>query len=630
MPSKKQQDAIRHLSGPAQVIAGPGSGKTFTIIQRILYLVHERQISPDKILVITYTKAAAEEMSSRYKLAVSEILNTQNGAAHSDDISYEKVHFGTFHSICWQILRQSDNGSLSLIGESAKRELIRQLLINSDQANIDNSDNLYDLISEILNEISRLKNQSGQSTETIKRTENRLGQSMVNIPYAEFMEIKNRYEQYLVEQNQLDFDDMIIKCLELFYKKPAILERYQMQFEYILADEFQDINLPQYQILKLLAAPENNLFVVGDDDQAIYGFRGATPGIMKQFLNDYPRGKQIMLTENYRSGSRIVSLASKMISQNKDRFEKQFCSRKGEGNVHLRCFENRKQEEEHLLRCLKTLNRRELTQTAVILRTNMEAAQYRELLQMSDIPAIGKALKNSGVFNGFVMRDMISFLSFVYNGRKRGDFFGFMNKPNRFLLREAFTDETISFRHFERYYAGNPEALRKMESFWKQLTLAGQFGSELALSLFRGALGYDHYLEEKAVSFAQKKQWLYQAKQAQELLRDYVPGTDMERFVREKEQRVHLPRAESIQTEGVHLCTMHGAKGLEFERVFLPDVNEGIIPGKKCTTKEALEEERRLLYVAVTRAEKELEIYYTKERGRTISRYLKGLIPPHQ
>lgn len=629
-PSKQQKNAIMHLTGPAQVIAGPGSGKTFTIIQRILYLVHKRQISPDKILVITFTKAAAEEMSSRYKLAVSEIFNAQKGTAHSNDTPYEKVHFGTFHSICWQILRQSHRGFPSLISESSKRELIRQLLINSDQSNVDNSDNLYDLISEIINEISRSKNQSSRSTGTIKRAEDRPGQSVIGIPCAKYMGIKNKYEQYLIEQNLLDFDDMIMKCLELFYKQPAVLKKYQMQFDYILADEFQDINLPQYQILKLLAAPGNNLFVVGDDDQAIYGFRGASPGIMKQFLSDYPLGKQMMLTENYRSGSPIVSLAAKMICQNKDRFEKQFYPMKSDGNVRLRCFENRKQEEDHLLRYLKTFSQKELAKTAVILRTNIEAAQYRELLQTADIPVAGKPLKDTGLFKSFVMQDMIFFLSFIYNGRKRGDFFGFMNKPNRFLLREAFTDESISFLHFKRYYNENYETLRKMEIFWKQLTLAGQLSSEFALSLFRGALGYDHYLEEKAVNSAQKKQWLHQAKQAQELFQGYVPGTDIERFVKEKGENADFLKENSIQAEGVHICTMHGAKGLEFERVFLPDVNEGIIPGKKCITAEALEEERRLLYVAVTRAEKELEIYYTKERGRTISRYLKNLIPLHQ
>lgn len=626
-PSKQQKNAVMHLSGPAQVIAGPGSGKTFTIIQRILYLVHNCQISPDKILVITYTKAAAEEMCSRFKHAVSEILHEKKEIDNNHDLLYEKVHFGTFHSICWQILRQSGHGSFSLISESAKRELVRQLLMNMGQ---NDGSNLYDTISEIINEISRSKNQSGQSIKTLEKERNRLSQSITSLSDNKYEEIKNRYEQYLIEQDLLDFDDMITKCLELFNREPAVLKKYQMQFQYILADEFQDINYPQYQILRLLAAPENNLFVVGDDDQAIYGFRGASPGIMKQFLKDYPQGKQFMLTENYRCGSPIVFLAQKMICQNRERFEKQFYPMKKEGNVNLKCFESRRQEEEYLIQCLKMLEHRQLDKTAVILRTNIEAMQYQELFRMSNIPVLGKPMEDTKIFGSFVIRDMTSFLSFIYNGYKRKDLFGFMNKPNRYLLRETFPEERVSFLHLKQYYAGNPEALKRMETFWKQLTLAGGLSSTLAISLFRGTLGYDRYLEEKASNSVQKRQWLCQANQAHELFRNYVPGTDVYQFVREKEKNTAFLKTDITGNKGVHICTMHGSKGLEFERVFLPDVNEGIIPGKRCTTKEALEEERRLLYVAITRAEKKLEIFYTKERGRTISRYLNGLIPLRQ
>lgn len=613
-PSKQQKNAIMHLSGPAQVIAGPGSGKTYTIIQRILYLVQKYQIDPGRILVITYTKAAAEEMRNRFRLAVSQ--NRKDFVQSDNDslISYEAVHFGTFHSICFQILRQSSKSALSLISESQKRALVRQLILNCGQEGPNRGDNLYDEVSEILNRISREKNQ--------KEVPKEQGDE-------KYLKIKNQYEQYLKEQNLIDFDDMIVKCLELFYREPAVLKKYQMQFEYILADEFQDINYPQYQILKLLAAPQNHLFVVGDDDQAIYGFRGAAPGIMKQFLADYPEGVQLMLTENYRSGSPIVSLAKEMIRQNKDRFDKQFYPMKKEGTVALKCFESRRNEEEHLLLRLKSLTGAELNRTALILRTNIEALQYQELLGISGVPVSGRKTEGGKLYDSFVLRDITSFLAFIYNGRKRSDFLGFMNKPNRFLLREAFPENTVSLADFKRYYAGNCEMLAKMEIFWRQLTLAGGLSGKLAVSLFRGALGYDRYLEEKGGTPAQKRQWLSLAEQAEDLFREYAPGTDIQRFLREKEEKAAAPgRTDAVSREGVRVCTMHGSKGLEFERVFLPDVNEGVIPGKRCTGREDLEEERRLLYVAVTRAEKELEIYYTKERGRTISRYLSGLIRP--
>lgn len=618
-PSKLQKQAIIHLSGPAQVIAGPGSGKTFTIVHRILYLVYHCRISPGKILVITYTKAAAEEMGSRYKMAESEICSQKGGMGHG----YEKVHFGTFHSICWQILRESVKKPLSLIRESEKRELIGQILKNNGYGGQNN----YDLITEIINEISRSKNlpEPVRKDAGFREKDKTAG----DLPYAEYLEVKNAYSQYLNEQGLVDFDDMITKCLELFYSKPAVMKQYQMQFEYILADEFQDINYPQYQMLKLLAEPHHNLFVVGDDDQAIYGFRGASPGIMKQFFEDYPQGKQFMLTENYRCGREIVCLADRMIRQNKNRFDKKFYPVRTKGEVCLKCFENRKQQEMWLVRRLKQLKPEELLRTAIILRTNMEVMQYGELLRLSGLPVRGRKALAGNPFGSFLMEDMTAFLSFIYLGNKRCDLLRFMNKPNRFLFRESLPGEQVMFSDFKKYYAKNADRLREIECFWDQLMLAGRLSPSTAVSLFRRAMGYDRYLSEQASDARQEAQWLRQAEQIQIMFGEYVPGADIHRFVKEKEKQFDVGQHEVAVKEGISLCTMHAAKGLEFDCVFLPDVNEGIIPGKKCLTMEALEEERRLLYVAVTRARDKLEITYTKERGRTLSRYLRGLIP-HQ
>ncbi|MDO4304389.1 MAG: ATP-dependent helicase [Bacillota bacterium] len=618
-PSKYQQKAIMHLSGPAEVIAGPGSGKTTTIIQRILYLVYQCGISPRKILVITYTKAAAAEMKSRYQKAAAELVH-MNQASESTK-AYENVNFGTFHSICFHMLRQSVPKQLSLIGEREKRELVQALLRNMG---IDGN-HLYDTVSAVLNEISRGKNLPGDG-----QAGDNIGVEIAGeVAYEIYLKVKKGYEQYLKEQEMVDFDDMITDCLKLFISHPEVLRRYQQQFEYILADEFQDINFPQYHILKLLAAPKNNLFVVGDDDQAIYGFRGASPGIMKQFLEDYPLGERIMLTENYRSGEKIVSLAGRVIRRNKERFEKEFRPIKKGGRVVLTCFNGRKQEEEALVEKLRKLSRQELEETAVILRTNLAADQYAELLAISGIAVKGKQKRSEDIFHSFIMEDMIAFLSFIYLGNKRRDFIAFMNKPNRFLLREALLEERVTLLQLQRYYEKNAELKRKTESLWRQLMLAGSLQTSLAISLFRNTLGYNDYLAEKAVDVRQESMYLKQADQIQECLKDYIPGTDLRRFAARKEKCMGERSAPIISGEGVSVLTMHGAKGLEFDRVLLPDVNEGIMPAKKCVTEGSLEEERRLLYVAITRARSELNIYYTKERGRKLSPYLEGLIP-HQ
>lgn len=620
-PSKYQQKAIMHLSGPAEVIAGPGSGKTTTIIQRILYLVYQCGISPRKILVITYTKAAAAEMKSRYLKAAAEFVHLDKASLESTK-AYEDVNFGTFHSICFHILRQSIPKQLSLIGEREKRELVLSLLRNMG---IDGN-HLYDTVSAVLNEISRGKNLPGDG----QAGDNGFGVEIAGeVTYEKYMKVKTGYEQYLKEQEMVDFDDMITDCLKLFISHPEVLRRYQQQFEYILADEFQDINFPQYRILKLLAAPKNNLFVVGDDDQAIYGFRGATPGIMKQFLEDYPLGERIMLTENYRSGEKIVSLAGRVIRRNKERFEKEFLPIKKGGRVVLTCFEGRKQEEEALVENLRKLSRQELEETAVILRTNLAAVQYAELFAMSGIVVKGKQKRGEDIFHSFIMEDIMAFLSFIYMGNKRRDFIAFMNKPNRFLLREALLEERVTLVQLQRYYEKNVELKRKTEGFWRQLMLAGSLQTSLAISLFRNTLGYNDYLAEKAVDVRQESMYLKQADQIQECLKDYIPGTDPRHFAARKEKCMGERSTPIILGEGVSVLTMHGAKGLEFDRVWLPDVNEGIMPAKKCVTEVSLEEERRLLYVAITRARSDLNIYYTKERGRKLSPYLEGLIP-HQ
>lgn len=618
-PSKYQQKAITHLSGPAEVIAGPGSGKTTTIIQRILYLVYQCGISPRKILVITYTKAAAEEMQNRYGKAAAEFVHLDRTSPEST-IAYEKVNFGTFHSICFHILRSSSPKQLSLIGEREKRELVQTLLRNMGIG----GNRMYDTVSAVLNEISCEKNlperRNQKECSAVKIAE--------GVTYEKYLRIRAGYEQYLKEQGMVDFDDMITECLKLFISHPEVLGSFQQQFEYILADEFQDINFPQYQILKLLAAPKNNLFVVGDDDQAIYGFRGASPGIMQQFLADYPLGKKIMLTENYRSGEAIVSLAGKVIRRNKERFEKEFLPIRKGGSVRLLCFDGRKQEEDTLVAGLRRLSREEQKESAVILRTNLAAAQYAELLNMSGIAVRGKLERNGDMFRSFIMEDILAFLSFIYLGNRRRDLIAFMNKPNRFLFREALSDEKVTLLQLQRYYGNNPELLRKMESFWNRLMLAGRLQTFLAISLFRNALGYNGYLSEKAADTRQESVYLRQADQIQECLKDYVPGTDLQRFVAQKEKSLGDKSCRPASEEGVHVLTMHGAKGLEFDRVWLPDVNEGIVPAKKCITEASLEEERRLLYVAITRARHELTIYYTKERGRKLSPYLEGLILP--
>ncbi len=596
-PSKAQKQAIIHLKGPALICAGPGSGKTFTIIQRILYLINQYHVRPDKILVITYTKAAANEMKARFEA----------------QCSYAGVRFGTFHSICFHILRQSGMAaSDSLIKEYDKRKLFQIILGNKGLS----SKSSYDTITILQNTISRLKNMPLEESNAGTIFSSR-----------EIMDIKEEYDRFLRERGLLDFDDMVTECLKLLCMNPVLCSKYQQMFEYILADEFQDINQPQYQILKLLSAPENNLFVVGDDDQAIYGFRGASPGIMQQFRLDFPDSRQIMLTENYRSGKEIVELAKKMIDRNKERFIKEFYPVKSGGNVVFCCFENRREQERQVIKELSSMEKDDLQQTALIVRTNREVLQYSELLKKAGIAVKGKAVPKEDIFHSFMMEDIKAFLSYLYHGNKRCDLMRFMNKPDRFFTREALPSEVVASAHMEQYYRNNPAMLLEVKRFFALIRIAENLSPALAISFFRKNLGYDNYLRQKAVTPGELQRFNRQADNIQQCFAAYRRGIPLDEFINEQAKEAGAVSGQMVDTQGISVLTMHGSKGLEFNRVYLPDINEGVIPGREIQTEKAHEEERRLLYVAITRAQNDLYIYYTKERNRKLSRYLEGVIP---
>lgn len=595
-PSKVQRQAIIHHKGPALVCAGPGSGKTYTIIQRILHLINYHHVRSDKILVITYTKAAAKEMKERFEAE----------GQHSG------VHFGTFHSICYNILKQSGAAADSLISEGDKRKLLQIILKNQGFAS--RSD--YESVTILQNAISRMKNMSDQPDE-----EN------VEFSSREIADIKEEYDRYLREQRLLDFDDMITECIRLFHENVRACKKYQQMFEYVLVDEFQDINQPQYEILRMLSAPENNLFAVGDDDQTIYGFRGAYPDIMKQFLTDYPDVIQIMLTENYRSGEKIVHLAEKMISRNSRRINKEFYPVKEGGKIGVYCFETRKEEELALIGNISLLSSEQLCDSAVLVRTNRESIQYMELFRCAGISVKRKTVSKEDIFHSFIMEDIEAFLSYLFCGKKRCDLIRFMNKPNRFFARASLPFENVMPEYMEQYYNKNQEMLLEVRRFFRQISIAETLGPVTAITFFRKTLGYDRYLQEKSKDYREFQRLNMQADQIQKSFEEYKLNMPLQEFISLQAEKAGTKCSGEIEEQGINVLTMHSAKGLEFERVYLPDVNEGIIPGREVKTSKAHEEERRLLYVAITRARNDLYIYYTKERNRKLSRYLEGIIP---
>ena len=592
--NKSQQQAIRHKDGPMLVLAGPGSGKTAVITQRTKQLIEYENIDPSNILVITFTRAAAQEMKQRFLAATGE--------------ERTKVTFGTFHAIFFMVLKLAyhfDSGNI--ISEEQRYQFMREILSYHHLEYRDEGE----FIGDVLTEISRVKNEQIPLEHFYSSS---CGEEV-------FRKIYREYDERLKRNRLIDFDDMLTYTYELFSQRKDILSAWQKKYRYILIDEFQDINLIQWKIMCMLAAPENNLFVVGDDDQSIYGFRGSRPEFMRGFLQQYTDVKRYELTANYRSGERIVALGRKIIEQNKERFPKEFLPKKKGGEVSFQHLNTRREEEELLVQDIRRNSMECLDQTAIIVRTNLEARQYEALLKGKQFPVAGSIKKEQGVFQSEVAEDLYAFLRFLYEGGHRKDFMRIMDKLEPDLTRKALVSEIISEEELMRYYRNNVEMRGQIRKLFSKLALAGRLQTHLAIRLFLNEIGYDSYLKKKSRSYVEYEDKKKMAQTIQEVFASYQRTKPLDEFIlqcQEKENK--SPIAE--QRKGIHVMTMHASKGLEFQHVYLPDLNEGIIPPKGVVDAKQIEEERRLLYVAVTRAREKLFLYETRERNRKVTRFL--------
>ena len=426
------------------------------------------------------------------------------------------------------------------------------------------------------------------------------------------------------ERALYDFDDLILQSLFLLREDMAYRERWQERIGYLLVDEFQDVNQMQYELIKILVGEKKNLFVVGDDDQSIYGFRGSVPGIMKQFSQDYPEEKILFLTDNYRSGEKIVHLAAEVVKKNKDRIWKEIHAGKTGGKIKGYYCETRILEEDKLLCDIRSLSKKELFESAVILRTNREAILYEELLTKYNIPVKRKGRKTQTAFEGEVAEDIRSFLRFCTEGEKRSDFLRFMNKPDRYLSCKALLSERVSPKEILAYYRQNKEMCTRIETLFAGLLLAEKLSFSQAVRCFRKQLGYENYLLSK---YQRDKDGIMKIlDELQESCRLAERGESVDDFFDRMRKKTSCE--EKNTEEGITVLTMHAAKGLEFHSVFLPDLNEGVLPDKKIKEEKELEEERRLLYVAITRAREQLFLYYTGERNRKLTRFLCDISLP--
>ena len=528
--NKAQMTALEHRDGPMMVLAGPGSGKTTVITHRIKRLL-EAGVDPSGILVITFTKAAAAEMKERFlrlareedekrrkagkkddhlpkngwslhrpeksQQSAAEARQRAQGAGNSLEAAGSRVSFGTFHSVFYHILKWAYRFPAgNVISGEEKRQYFKKFLNESGMEVEDEAE----FISSIINEISYVKGE---------RLDLKYYYSQ-NCPEEWFKKLYDGYDEMLEQTGKIDFDDMLVMCHELFTERKDILAAWQKKFKYILVDEFQDINLLQYHVVRMLALPENNLFIVGDDDQSIYRFRGAKPEIMLGFEKDFPGTKRVILGTNYRSTKEIAA-----------------------------------------------------------------------------------------------------------GSRKRSDFYRIMNRPNRYFSRDAFDTPTVSFDRLKSFYQDRDWMEDRICDLEADLRTMSRLKPVAAVNYIRKVIGYDDYLRSYAEFRRMKPEELFEtADKLAESAAEFETFEEWKEHAARYEEELKKQSLEEIKEakDRVTLSTMHSAKGLEYPVVFVVDVNEGIVPHHKAGLPADIEEERRLFYVALTRAKDRLHVAAVRER----------------
>lgn len=604
--SDEQRQAILWGKGAAELVAGPGSGKTFVITNRIKTLIEKYGVNPDSIIVITFTRAAAIEMRDRfYRLMDNE---------------QPSVTFGTFHSLFFQMLKTCpDMKNCTLISESGKIRILTEMLKqNGEYRILDDMDQIIG-ISEMF---GRIKNEGNDDDPAIFASY--VSDAGIMTKAEKLRKVYGSYNAYMLENNRLDFDDMILRCRNRLMTDSSFCKRWQERFKYILIDEFQDICSLQYQVIKIIASPQNNVFVVGDDDQSIYGFRGSKPGIMREFTIDYPEASRMSLSTNYRSSETIVDIADRIISSNEDRIQKSITAyNKGGAQVMFICVRNRDEEQKRLT---ELIGKYEPDRSAILCRKNRECREIAKTLLNAHVSfRIKEKLKDP--MKEEAIRDLMGYMSFIYGKRDRKTFLMIMNRPVRYIRREAVRTDIVDSKDIADYYADNQEMKERIRHLFADIDRMSEMRPFLAVNFIRKVEGYDkwflgsHTSEQNTDYLSKADEFQKAAKEAGSLesLRDHY------KKIKEDFETKSRENTES-ESHGVNIMTYHGSKGLEFDTVFLPFANEGEVPPKQCSTTEAIEEERRMFYVAVTRAKKQLVIMYVRNAQDAPSRFITKLL----
>lgn len=630
--NEPQREAVYHTDGPLLILAGAGSGKTRVLTHRIAYLIGERGVNPWNILAITFTNKAAEEMRQRVDNLVG--------------FGAESVWVSTFHSACVRILRRfidrlGYENHFTIYDTDDQKTLIKEVCRK------------VDVDTKVFKERSLLSAISSAKNEMILPDEFELnaGGDFAKMKIAK---VYREYEAQMRANNALDFDDLLVKTVQLLQTQPDVLESYQERFRYIMVDEYQDTNTVQFQLVSLLAGKYKNLCVVGDDDQSIYKFRGANIRNILDFEHEFPDAKVIKLEQNYRSTGNILNAANSVIANNRGRKEKSLWTENGEGElIRLRQFDTAFDEADFIGEDIKNAVRQggSYNDSAVLYRTNAQSRLLEEKFIAMNIPY--KIVGGVNFYARREIKDLLAYLKTIDNGRDDVAVRRIINVPKRGIglttinrIQESATERGIGFYEAllaPELIAGVGRSATKLDSFAALIeyfkTLAEEMNITDLLQEVIEKTGYIESLENEDKEEAKTRkenidELISKAATYEESCQDKDEKATLSGFLEEVALVADIDSLDEDQ-EYVVLMTLHSAKGLEFPRVYLAGMEDGLFPGYMSINagdREELEEERRLCYVGITRAEQELTLTSARRRmvhGETqynpMSRFVKEI-----
>lgn len=604
----KQQEAVEYMAGPLLILAGAGSGKTRVLTYKIAYLLEKEIVKPWQILAITFTNKAAKEMKERVEALVGQVSND--------------MWLGTFHSVCVRILKREIEllgytRDFNIFDEIDKEKVIKEVM---KKLNID----------EKVYPVGLIKSEISKAKEAMKDEVAYQKDAMGDFRKEEIAKVYNMYQETLKKNNSIDFDDIIMLTVRLFLENPDRLLYYQNKFNYILVDEYQDTNRSQFLLISMLSSATGNICVVGDESQSIYGFRGADISNILNFEQEFPNAKIVKLEENYRSTKNILNAANEVIKNNKSKIDKQLWTQNEEGDkIEYKTLNNEYEEVEYVVDEIDDICRKEhesYSNFAVLFRTNAQARVLEEVFMKSGTPY--KLIGGIKFYARKEIKDIISYLKLIQNTNDNIALKRIINEPKRGIGNTALdkldalssesgmsifefiqdSNNLISFRS-----AGNIMEFRDMiNDLIKEKDKIKV--SELIKKTLKDS-GYEDMLnsegtKETEIRFDNLMEFIgvaieFENENAENSLGDFLDSIALVSDVDNLDE----------STDAVTLMTMHSAKGLEFDNVFLVGMEEGLFPSKRSIEEDIqTEEERRLCYVAITRAKKHLFITNTKKR----------------